>query len=102
MLPKEVAHDRQNLHEIERRSEHFDVRPDNRYVVEAHPGQTAPNVFSGLTSLQMKQTSNANSFAAVGAVFKRPGTLTLHLKAGTYRFTATRTAALFASVTPAT
>jgi hypothetical protein len=87
-----------------------------RYVVTAMPGPTGPGQYhAGLCSLQMQQVQSAHSkpgvkftapdaYSAVGKStdFQSPGSTTLHLSAGTYRFAASRSATSIASVTPAT
>ena len=72
-----------------------------RYVVTARPGPTGPGKFGGLCSLQMQQV---DAYSAVGKStdFQSPGSTTLHLSAGIYRFAASRSATSIASVTPAT
>jgi hypothetical protein len=70
-----------------------------KYVVAARPGQTAPGQWGGLCSLQARQGAN---FADVGANFQKPGSTTLNLATGSYRFTALRSATSIASVTPTT
>jgi hypothetical protein len=70
-----------------------------KYVVTAQPGPTGPGQWGGQCSLQIQQGAN---FADVGANFQKPGSTTQHLAAGTYRFTASRSATSIASVTPTT
>jgi hypothetical protein len=86
-----------------------------RYVVTAMPGRTGPGQYAGLCSPQMQQVQSVQSkpgmkftapdaYASVGKStdFQSPGSTTLHLSAGTYRFAASRSATSIASVTPAT
>jgi hypothetical protein len=82
----------------------FDLTAGN-YSVEVAPLETKRGEYGGLISLQLKSKASPSAgFVAVGPStdFSRRGSVTLRLDAGTYRFTATRTAAIFASVDPAT
>jgi hypothetical protein len=76
----------------------FALNP-GRYVVDAAPQPTAPGEWGGLCSLQ-KQTP-VGAVVSVGAStdFAKRNSVTVHLNQGTYRFTATRTGAILASVT---
>jgi hypothetical protein len=78
----------------------FDLKAGS-YVVSGAAVPTAPGQHAGVVSLEMEQPSGA--FSAFGALtdFRQRNSATVKLPVGTYRFTAIRTGATFASVTPA-